>query len=728
MVRVPLSNIFNFGTKSGTRRKGKKKNLLLMSFEVPPFAPKHSGSVINPSSSVGGGVGSPSYSLLAESEALLRESDQPNPFLARPLFTATNLAKRKATPPHRPSSPLQTDGVEPVTTTIFPRVKVATFPALIVKAEHQLRADRQELMHQANTTMESTIGEMAHQLNPGVSLDEDDVEIMKSLHTAAVGLASGQSGVREATKRLMIVCREQQEEIDALARKQSESGVTTSEFVAKCHELEDRCRTTSLRVENCATQVNRIELEVSDALMESRSSMRRILTRIIKTTLLANSQAAVALSAASNRTLLKRYWGSWLKRGVGQKVAHQLLQKTLRGTMLVAFRGWSSTFLRRRRELHKRHKLLTSKTFKGVAAASMSKWLAYVQRKKSQRSAGESLLRSTVAGTQRLVLYKWRRFVAVTQQREALYSSLASLLYGCERSHARWRLAVWFRSHQRSKMQRKNVRLSSLLASNTERSFRSFVFRSWMRFALESSAKKHLAGKMAVNTRKYFVLRFYKRWEEFRRDRWIDRKIIARVAPLQASLDLAIATAARNGEIVHELLERQIALEAQLLQVGATKVSIRQLRPEAFRGSLIDLENADASPSKVVHHLAEDSGFGKHQRNASRSRGPSIHTEDNAAIDPQQSGHQVTLRSHGADGNVAVAPQPLASEPMSHLIQPADSLSQRAARATASVCSDEKQQGGRSSSSTTAAFHDPLQSLAQHYGVATPHIKRRALP
>lgn len=690
--------------------------------------------------STSSGVNSPSYSLLAESEALLRESDLPNPFLARPLFTATNLANRRRQPPAAaaaaPPPPTQTvassispvrgrqrtDEDEPVTTTIFPRVKVATFPALVVQAEHQLRADRHELVQQAQTALQTS----SQAAEPSsVSLDDEDLEIMKSLHTAAVGLASGQSGVREATKRLMIVCREQQEEIDALARKQSEATVTTSQFVSTCHELEERCRTTALRVEGCATQVNRIELDVSSALAESKASLRRVLSRVIKTTLMANTQAASVLSSSTHRQLLQRYWLSWATFQSRHKIAHMLLMRTTRGSMHIIFHSWSRLFVQKRRELRKRHELLTSKTQQRIAAQVLSKWRGFIARRASQRRACEALITSTTRGSRQVSFSKWRRFTVQAQKQDVLFNGLATLLYGCERGHARWRLTVWLRFHQYCKVQRRNYRLSSLLASNTEKSFRSFVFRSWMRAALQLSARKHLSSTMAVSTRKFFVLRFFKRWEEHRRERWMDRRILARVAPIQVSLDLALATAARNGELVSELLERQIALEAQLLQLAATKVSIRQLRPEAFRGSLIDLENANASPAKVVEHLADES-IGRPPRNTSQSRdtqhdiGITLRSVTTALTAPSQQQQQQHFDTTAVlNGDAPAALTSLSQQHQHRVVVQSTS---------GGVSSTPHTQLQSQLHSTSPGSHDPLLSLAQHYGVATPPIKRRALP
>jgi hypothetical protein len=676
-----------------------------------------------PSKQTSSGVNSPSYSLIAESEALLKESDLPNPFLARPLFTATNLANRRrqaaASSAPLPPQPVVSTSPgrgrpkddEPVTTTIFPRVKVATFPALVVQAEHQLRVDRHELVQQAHTALQTSNQAAAES---SVSLDDEDVEIMKSLHNAAVGLASGQSGVREATKRLMIVCREQQEEIDALARKQSEAGVTTSQFVSTCLELEERCRTTALRVENCSTQINRIELDVSDALAESKASLRRVLSRVVKTTLMANAQAAATLSSSTHRQLLQRYWAPWAKFCATRGIVQVLLRKTTRGTMQVIFSLWSRLFLQKRRDLRKRHDLLHSKTQQNLGTQILSKWRGFVVKKVSQRRACETLLMSTTRGSRQMVFMKWRRYVAFSQKQEVLFNGLATLLYGCERAHARWRLAVWMRFHHYRKVQRRNYRLSSLLASNTEKSYRSFVFRGWMRATLESSARKHLASTMAVSTRKFFVLRFFKRWEEHRRVKWVDRRIVARVAPLQASLDLALATAARNGALVSELLERQIALEAQILQLSAMKVSIRQLRPEAFRGSLIDLDNVNSPPSKIVEHLADES-LGRPPR-ASVS-----HARDDADVEQARATKEVvTAPSASLEGSSMDPPFAPTSLSQQHRVS--------ALPSTTGTPSAASVQQHTSYNSRPSGAHDPLQSLAQHYGVTTPSVKRRALP
>lgn len=689
---------------------------------------------------------SPTYSLLEESDRLLTEAvTAPNAFLAKPLFTATSLAGRAKvvkSPPRRlatgaasePEMSLRNtessfrnghvshgnpayraasrtrsvdsadENDEPVTTTIFPveRVRTTSFPALVARAELQLRSGKHDLAEMANRMLED------EQPSLPAHLVEEDVEILKSLHSAAVGLAAGQSGVREATKKIAAVCHQQQSDIESLARQQSSIGVAIDQLKETCIGIEERSRAVGLRVEDCSTQINKIHLQVSNALADSRQSLQRIMTRVVKTTLLANYQAAERLLDVSSRILLKRHFMPWQRRGHCRLVAGMLLSKTVRGAQLLALERWRQLLYKRRRQ-RRQLSHLSSHTIQAGCLRVFLTWKRYCKTRQCNAAVVRTLLHSTSRGLGLTYLHKWMRYVDRRSAQTALCNHLAGLLYKNQRSHAIWRLATWRRLLHERKVRRKNVRLADLLCSNCVTAFQRRTFRRWFDWTIDRTSRRHVASKLAVVNKRAFVFKFFRVWERFRHSRDIERRIHDKVSRVHSQLDLAMAALGRTGELMTTILERQVELEAQLLQLQASKASIRQLRPEAFRGSLIDLNHADASASSVVRSIAAGAATAA----TSFSESPQTAVLQSGSVQP--AAHDVA----SAGREVAPAKFSLFEPGMARLLS--DSGPSSIAPELHSLSAR------RSPPPPPSAHSDPLAHVAKHYGVATPAVRRRQL-
>lgn len=696
---------------------------------------------------------SPSYRLLEDTERLLNDPEAPNPalLLSQPVFTATRLAKPLPPPKMAVASPppahdvepgirtqrgesleqsTMTEELEPLTTTFFvggavERRRTATFPALTARAELKLRADHNELVQRCNDVLEE-------EERPPAQLQDEDLEVLKALHSAAVGLAAGQSGVREATKKIMAVCQEHQRDLEILFRHTSEVEGNLNAIQDACRAVEETSRGAILNVERNAVRINDIELEVSDRILDVQETVRKLTRRLIRTTLLANNEACLRLESKGSRRVLSIYWSKWLRRGRARAVCMRLLQKTLRGRQYLCWDTWRNGFLLKRKRHAQSLQHLRVSTNRVITMRYFAKWLAQARRVKKLTRASQILLRSTRGGMLRLFYSKWKGFVACMRQREQLYHTLAQMRYQTQQRLARGRLRTWVQFVNVRKLQRKNARLADVLASSTATSMRQSFLRRWITMHDAKNARRHLSHNLSKSNNRLFAMQYYRRWEELRRRRWFDRRLADGVNHLETRLSLVLAALSKSSETITSLLERQIELESQLLHMSVSKVSIKQLRAEAFKGSLIDLSHAHASPEATVRSIARDALHRPAQNEGDSTRSDSAVNavrENVAERLAQPSRKQETISTPAqihipsqAVKDRRASPPPAAAEDAKWGFQDALLSSHQDPHKGAVI------KGGNRPEVPPSSDHDPLRALAVHYGVSTPPVRRRALP
>ena len=379
-----------------------------------------------------------------------------------------------------------------------------------------------------------------------MDLQDSDARAVRAIHDAAMELANTHGSLRTAVTNLERIARQHEGDIDALQAAQGE----------------------------LSRELNRFSSILN------ASMINKMFAKLVRSARVGQRQLAHDMLARASGRFLQLYFSKWYRRVMVLKALSCLGRNNAMVLSRRLFRRWLVIGRTRRKATLRRIRV---NAFRQLAIHSFRRWLSLVQLRWSLRATSEHLSQSTVLQMRKRSFRRWQGFIVMRREKRIKERLGRSLQLASSKALLQHKWKLWEKFVARRRRVRHHARIAGQAAKGPEQLLAGRYFLSWLhRLSLKKKMKSMLWNLETKNTLVSLGSRYFKKWEQNRLIRWVNRQVRLQILEVTQRADEATASAARAAEVVAALLAHQKVIEEQVLRLTEHKVSRELLRPEAF--------------------------------------------------------------------------------------------------------------------------------------------------